>query len=198
MEPSRDPAAPGREAEEAAGVGSEEAAGSGSAEAAAEVSADLDNLLEEAEHERGLLEEAERERDEYLELARRARADFDNYRKRAARDAAEAERRGRSVLAKALLPSLDNLERALNSAEAAAEGLTQGVELVYRELREALARAGVEAYDPAGESFDPAWHEAVTTRAADGAQPGTVVETLAKGYRLDDQVLRAAKVVVGE
>ena len=130
--------------------------------------------------------------------ARRARADFDNYRKRAAREASEAERRGRSGLAKALLPSLDNLELAMESAEAAPEGLAHGVELVFRELREALAHAGVEAYDPTGESFDPAWHDAVTTRSDDGAEPGTVVETLAKGYRLDDQVLRAAKVVVGE
>ncbi len=86
----------------------------------------------------------------------------------------------------------------MESAEAAPEGLAHGVELVYRELREALAHAGVEAYDPTGEGFDPAWHEAVTTRPADGAEPGTVVETLAQGYRLDDQVLRAAKVVVGE
>jgi molecular chaperone GrpE len=139
-----------------------------------------------------------RERDEYLELAKRTRADFENYRKRAAREATEAERRGRSGLAKALVPSLDSLELALASAEAAPEGLAQGVELVYRELREALARVGVEAYDPTGESFDPAWHEAVATLPADGAQPGTVVETLAKGYRLGDQVLRAAKVVVGE
>ena len=74
----------------------------------------------------------------------------------------------------------------------------QGVELVHRELSEALAKAGVEAYDPAGEAFDAAWHEAVATRPADGSEPGTVVETLAKGYRIDDQVLRAAKVVVGE
>jgi molecular chaperone GrpE len=162
--------------------------GSGSEVRADTVSADLDRLLEDTK----------RERDEYLELAQRARADFENYRKRAAREATDAERRGRSSLAKALVPSLDNLERALGSAEGAGEGLVQGVELVYRELSEALAKAGVEAYDPSGEAFDAALHEAVATRPADGSEPGTVVETLAKGYRIDDQVLRAAKVVVGE
>ena len=158
-----------------------------------------------------------RERDEYLELARRARADFENYRKRAVRDAADAERRGRSELARSLLPSLDNLERALRSAGidpdggpvggdgeppseevSAQQALAHGVGLVHRELQEALTRAGVEAYDPSGEAFDPSWHEAVATRPADGAAPGTIVETVEKGYRLGEQVLRAAKVVVGE
>jgi molecular chaperone GrpE len=70
--------------------------------------------------------------------------------------------------------------------------------LTYRELSEVLARAGVEPYDPAGERFDPAWHEALQTRAAEGTEPGTVVEVLQKGYRLDGQVIRAARVVVSE
>jgi len=177
------PVAPGREAEEATGLDSD----------ADDVSADLDRLLEDTK----------RERDEYLELAKRARADFENYRKRAAREATDAEQRGRSKLAGDLVPTLDNLERALQAAgvtaeDAAPEGLERGVALVYRELRDALARAGVEAYDPAGERFDPAWHEAIATQPGDGAEPGTILETLDKGYRLGDQVLRAAKVVVSE
>ncbi len=157
-------------------------------EAADEVSADLD----------GLLADTKRERDEYLELAQRARADFENYRKRAAREATEAERRGRIAVARELVPALDNLERAVASARSAPDALAEGIELVLRELRGGLERSGVEAYDPAGESFDPAWHEAVATRPSEGAEPGTVVETLDKGYRLDGQVLRAAKVIVGE
>jgi molecular chaperone GrpE len=173
---------------------------------AAKVEADLDAMLEETK----------RERDEYLELAQRARADFENYRKRAARDASEAERRGKVSIARDLVPVLDNLERALLTAGVNPEGpdteeaekateevsahraLAQGVALVYRELREALERAGVEAYDPAGESFDPSWHEALSTRTEDGVESGVVVETLQKGYRLDGQVLRAARVVVAE
>jgi molecular chaperone GrpE len=164
-----------------------------------------------------LLEDTKRERDEYLELAQRARADFENYRKRAAREAEEAERRGRSRVAGALVPVLDNLERALlatgldpsadgtrEEAEqpsqevSARDALAQGVALVYRELRGTLAEAGVEAYDPAGERFDPAWHEALATRPEPGAEPGLVVETAEKGYRLDGQVLRAARVIVSE
>lgn len=194
------------EADEAAGaVGSAEHAAEDDV-SAADVSADLDSLLEDTK----------RERDEYLELAQRARADFENYRKRAARDATEAERRGRVAVARELVPALDNLERALRSVgidpdaqngDAAAapteevserDALARGVELVYRDLRGGLARSGVEAYDPAGERFDPALHEAVATRPADGAQAGTVIETLDKGYRLDGHLLRAAKVVVGE
>ena len=105
------------------------------------------------------------------------------------------------------MPVLDNLERALRAAgvdpdapEADADGgdLGHGVRLVYRELRAALGSAGVEDYDPRGERFDPEWHEALATRTEDGTEPGVVVETLEKGYRLDGQVLRAARVVVSE
>ena len=163
------------------------ASNTGSDDSAAAVDADLDALLADVT----------RERDEYLELAQRTRADFDNYRKRAAREAAEAERRATAGLAGAIVPALDNLERALSAAAADPE-LAQGVELVHRDLVAALERAGVERYDPAGEPFDPAWHEALATRAEDGIQAGVVVETLEKGYRLDGQVIRAARVVVSE
>ena len=143
------PAAPGREAEEADGVVLEQ---------------DLDQMVEVLR----------KERDEYLDLAQRARADFDNYRKRAANDARDAERRGKAGVAKDLVPVVDNLERALLAAGvnpdgpdteeveastqevSAQDALAHGVALVYRELREALARAGVESYDPHGERFDPA------------------------------------------
>jgi molecular chaperone GrpE len=178
-------------------------------ESAAAVDADLDALLADVK----------RERDEYLEIARRARADFENYRKRAARETQDAERRGKAALARELVPALDNLERALRAAgidpesgtaEAQAgeapseevsahEALARGVALVYGELRAALARAGVETYDPTGERFDPATSEALSVRAGgDGIEPGVVVETIEKGYRLDGQVLRAARVVVSE
>ncbi|MGI8460661.1 MAG: nucleotide exchange factor GrpE [Solirubrobacterales bacterium] len=161
-----------------------------------------------------LLADVTRERDEYLALAQRARADFDNFRKRSARDVADAERRGKTAVARDLVPVIDNLERALLAAGvnpdgpdteeieastqevSAQQALTQGVALVYRELKAALQRAGVEAYDPAGERFDPQWHEALSTLPAEDAEAGTVVETLEKGYRLDGQVLRAARVVV--
>ncbi len=155
--------------------------------AATEVAADLDALLADVT----------RERDEYLALAQRAKADFDNYRKRAAREAAEAERRGKATLARELLPSIDDLERALSVAEGGND-VTRGVELVHGQLQTALGRAGVEAYDPIGETFDPTVHEAIATRPADGVEAGTVVETLERGYRLDGQLVRPARVVVSE
>ncbi len=81
----------------------------------------------------------------------------------------------------------------------AQEALARGVALVYGELRSALERAGVETYDPTGERFDPSTSEALATRpAAEGVESGVVIETLERGYRLDGQVLRAARVVVSE
>ena len=184
---------------------------------ASESGAADDGLLVEEDLD-ALLADVKRERDEYLGLAQRAKADFDNYRRRAARDAAEAERRGRALLAGALVPVVDNLERALlaagvspaaggggtTAAEApseevsAHEALARGVALVHAELVGALERAGVKSYDPAGERFDPAVCEAVSTRTDEGVEAGTVVETLERGYRLDGQVLRPARVIVSE
>jgi molecular chaperone GrpE len=140
---------------------------------------------------------AKRERDEYLELAQRTRADFENYRKRVAREASEALARGKAELARDLLPTIDNLERALQSP-ADAEALAKGVALVLDELRAKLAAAGVEAYDPTGERFDPETCEALSTRAREGSEAGIVIETVEKGYRLNGQVLRPARVVVSK
>jgi molecular chaperone GrpE len=158
------------------------------ADEAAVVEADLDEL--------GV---TRKERDEYLELAQRTKADFENYRRRAAGDIEAARVRGRAELAARLIPAIDNLERAL-TAGGATEGseLTKGVAMVHADLNESLKLAGVESYDPLGQRFDPAWHEALATRAEEGTEPGSVIETLEKGYRLDGQVLRPARVVVSE
>ena len=139
---------------------------------------------------------ARRERDEYLDLARRAQADFENYRKRAAREAAASGERARGGLVRELLPVVDNLERALGSAGSAEGQLAKGVALVHSELIAVLERNGVEAFDPAGEAFDPTFHEALSTRAEDGAEPGVVLDVVEKGYRSNGQVLRPARVVV--
>jgi molecular chaperone GrpE len=142
-----------------------------------------------------LLADVQRERDEYLELAQRARADFENYRKRAGQQASEAERKGKASLARDLIPAIDNLERALESAPDD-DPLTDGVRLVHRELTKALDRAGVEAFDPTGEKFDPASSEALSTQPSDGSEPGTVLQAITRGYRIGDQVIRPARVVV--
>ena len=142
-----------------------------------------------------LLSDVERERDEYLELAQRTKADFENYRKRVAREAQQAEVRGLGSLASRLVPVLDNLERALEHSDAgSAASLAEGVRLVYEELAGVLRGAGIEAYSPTGEAFDPDWHEAVMTRPG---EEGQVLEVLEKGYRLDGTVLRPARVIVG-
>ena len=166
----------------------------GAAEAAPQEAVELD-LAE--------LQGKARERDEFLALAQRTQADFENFRKRMSRDVAAAEQRGVAKVVRELLPALDNLERALGAAEAPGAGghgtehhLAEGIRLVQAELSAAIARIGVEAYSPEGEPFDPTVHEAVAQHPVDGAESGTVVEVLQKGYRSGDLILRPARVVV--
>jgi molecular chaperone GrpE len=153
---------------------------------AALLAGDLDELVKTA-----------KQRDDYLALAQRTQADFENYRKRVAREAAAAQERGACSLAKELLPALDNLDRAIAHADQD-DPLLQGVRLVRSELAAALARAGIESFSPAGEPFDPEVHEAVATAAQPpGGKPsGTVVEVYQPGYRLGASILRPARVVV--
>jgi molecular chaperone GrpE len=130
----------------------------------------------------------------YLELAQRIQADFENYRKRAAREAAAAGERARSGLVRELLPVVDNLERALASAEDGEQHLAEGVRLVHSELIAVLERNGIQQFDPAGDKFDPSEHEALSVR--DDGDPGVVLEVVEKGYRSNGSVLRPARVVV--
>ena len=141
------------------------------------------------------LEEAERERDEYLNDLKRLVAEFDNYRKRAARDRGDLVARASERLVKELLPVLDDLERALEAAAEHEEAkLEEGVRLVHRELVDALAHEGLVEIDADG-SFDPHVHEALLSQPSE-AEEGSVIEVLQKGYRLGDRVLRPARVVV--
>ncbi len=156
-----------------------------------EVQQDLDELVARAE-----------KADEYLALAQRTQADFENFRKRMTRDVAAAEARGVGRLARELLPALDNLGRALAAADAsgtsedAGDHLAAGVRLVHADLIAALQRAGIEAFSPQGERFDPQEHEAMAQHPVEGAEPGTVVEVYQQGFRYDGNVLRPARVVV--
>jgi molecular chaperone GrpE len=149
------------------------------------------------------------QRDEYLALAQRTQADFENYRKRVAKELAATQERGVAKLAKELLPALDSLDRALADFGAAADPavqavcpggrddpLLEGVRLVHAELHAALARVGIERFSPQGEPFDPTKHEAVATKPTQDAPSGTVVEVYAPGYRLGEQIIRPARVVV--
>jgi molecular chaperone GrpE len=142
-----------------------------------------------------LLADAEQQKEEYLELARRTKADFENFRKRAAADVQAAQTRGKVAVAREVIDAVDNLERALEAAEDGA-ALREGVEMVLSGLRETLTRNGVEAVDPKGEKFDPTKHEALSTQPVEGTESGVVVEVLQKGYALGDQLVRPARVVV--
>jgi molecular chaperone GrpE len=142
------------------------------------------------------------QRDEYLALAQRTQADFENYRKRVAKESAAAQQRGIVKLANELLPALDNLDRALEEAGGSAEredredALLEGVRLVRSELHAALARVGIESFLPVGAVFDPAEHEAMAQQPVAGAQSGTVVEVFQPGYRLGASIIRPARVLV--
>jgi molecular chaperone GrpE len=150
-----------------------------------------------------LLTDAQKERDEYLDLAKRTKADFENFRKRMTAEVQAAGVRGKGQLAREVVPALDDLERAIQAAGLDPEGdsedgLAHGVLLVFRSLREGLKRNGIEAVDPQGEKFDPNQHEALSTVPLEGTESGAVVEVLQKGYRLDEQLIRPARVVVSE
>ena len=141
-----------------------------------------------------LLTKAQAERDEYLALAQRTQADFENYRKRMGREVGAAENRGIAKVVKEILPALDTLELAL---QAAGEGeVADGFKLVRNEFLAALARVGIEPYSPEGEPFDPSVHEAMSQQPFDGVATGTVASVYQPGYRIDGTVLRPARVVV--
>jgi molecular chaperone GrpE len=157
---------------------------------------DLDELAAKAE-----------KADEYLALAQRTRADFENYRKRATRETAAAQERGIAKLAKELLPAVDNLDRALEAAASESPDgappqdngtatLVSGIKLVHDDVIAGLARAGIERFSPEGEQFDPQMHEAIAQMPVEGAESGTVVEVYQRGYRLGEAVIRPARVVV--
>jgi molecular chaperone GrpE len=137
---------------------------------------------------------AERERDEYLELSQRTRAELENFRKRAAREAAQAGERAKANLVRELLPVLDNLERAIASAGDEEKHLADGVKMVHAQLVATLEREGIESFDPAGEAFNPECHEALSTR--EDGESGRVLDVVERGYRLNGTVLRPARVVV--
>ncbi len=138
------------------------------------------------------------ERDEYVDLLQRVQADFENYRKRAAREQERLVAHAHERLVRELLPILDDLERALEAAKRHEEAqLVEGVKLVERSLRNALRKEGLAEIDTDG-PFDPHVHEALLTKPGNGAEPGSVLEVVQRGYRVGDRVVRPAKVIVAE
>lgn len=139
------------------------------------------------------------ERDEYLDSLQRLQADFDNYRKRVTRESETSSGRVAAEIVEELLPVLDNFERAMQAAmNHDKQVLSEGVELVFRQLREVLDRRGLCEIEAMGEDFDPAHHEAVLCQSSDVHDEGKVVDVLEKGYRVNDKVVRPARVIVSE
>lgn len=163
--------------------------------ASSEADGDSYSAAEAVEGELDELAAALAERDEYKDLALRAKADFENYRKRA--DKRVADTRGVAVagVLRELLPVVDNLDRAIE-VSGGGEALIEGVRLVHADLHSILDRLGLTAIDPTGEVFDPNLHEAISQAPVEGAVSGTIVEVVQKGFTLGDTVVRPARVVV--
>ena len=149
----------------------------------------------EERHELAELEQVTKERDEDLDALQRLKAEFENYKKRIARDQGDLVARASERLTKQLLPVLDDLERALDAASQHQEAeLEDGVRLVHRALADALAREGLVEVDTNGR-FDPHTQEALLSQPSREPE-GDVIQVLQKGYKLGDRVLRPARVVV--
>jgi molecular chaperone GrpE len=166
-----------------------EAAEATEAEASEEV-----NPLQQENNQ--LKQQLEEEENRYLRL----QADFDNFRRRSRLDAEAAQKYRAQSLVADILPALDNFERALqvNTADEQTKSVLQGVEMVYRQLVEALQKEGVEAIESVGKTFDPYEHQAVMQVEDDEYEPNTVVEELQKGYKLKDKIIRPAMVKVNQ
>lgn len=172
----------------------------GAAESGDAVEGDIDDLIAQVRSER----------DQYLDLAQRTKADFDNFRKRMAAETASATLRGRLEVVAGIIEAIDNLERVLANEgvaldraldghfpEGAAVGL-QGVIVAYRDLHATLHKNDVESFDPIGETFDPNLQEALQALPSEEVESGVVLEVMQRGYLCGDQVIRPARVVVSK
>lgn len=144
-------------------------------------------------------ENSEAEVAKLREALLRAHAEMDNVQKRSAREIEKSRRFALERFAKDLVPVIDSLDQALanDSAEPEPEeARPDGLRLVYRQLVDVLERHGLEVLDPAGQPFDPSWHEAMTMQPSGEVEPNTVLQVLQKGFRLHDRLLRPARVIV--
>ncbi len=140
-------------------------------------------------------DELQREVDKLREALLRTRADMDNMQKRAEREMDKARRYRHEAIMRDLLPVIDGLEQGLENASEG-DSAREGLELTRKLLLKALRDHGLEELDPKGERFDPQWHEAISMQPDEDAEPDTVMVVVQKGYRLDDRLLRAARVIV--
>ena len=139
---------------------------------------------------------------EHREQMLRVAADFENFKKRAARERQEASKYANESLLQKFIPVLDNFDMALLAANGApgnaVQQLQAGVNMIHQQLRNVLAEAGLEEIDANGKEFDPNWHEAVSQQESADVSEGKVLQQLRKGYKLRDRLLRPAGVVVAK
>ena len=151
----------------------------------------------------GLMQENERlkiEAQESIDKALRATAELDNIRKRTSRDIENAHKYGLERFVNELLPVVDSMELGINASQSAEdiESLREGMDLTLKKLFDCLGKFGVNAIDPAGEKFDPEWHQAVSMQELEGTDSGQVITVMQKGYELNGRLIRPAMVVVAK
>ena len=163
------------------------------------VQVDVDTITPE---QLGELKERAEKANEHWERLVRTSADFDNFKKRAAREKQDAIRYANEALLEKLVPVLDNFDAALSAAQAnsagAAQSLQTGVAMIFQQLKKVLTESGLEEVDAAGQKFDPNLHEAVSQQESADVSEGEVLQQLRKGYKLRDRLLRPATVVVAK
>lgn len=164
------------------------------AEAAEEQQEVADPVMQELEAAKATIEE---QKDKYLRLS----AEFDNYRKRTLKEKAELIKNGGEKAISAILPILDDLERALQNMQKAddVKAVYEGIDLIYQKFLKGLSQEGLQKMEPVGEAFDTDYHEAVALVPAPSEdQKGKVLDCVQTGYKLNDKVIRHAKVVVAQ
>ncbi len=160
------------------------------------VQVDLCRLRDAVAHVRGQYEEQKQRAEQHLQDLRRVKADYENFRKRTERQQKEKQKRAKVQAVRTLLPSLDNLNRVLTATDDEDDPIRKGVEMIMRQIQGQLQSLGITRIQAQGEPFDPEWHEAVEHVYNTDQPEGTVTEEVQPGYRLDDILVRAAKVKV--
>lgn len=210
VEPDTDAERAAEEADEVDGGEAEDAGGQQDAEQRQEADAadpeeaepegpSRDELLERVDELEQRVDELKEERDDFENRMLRAAADLENFRKRAKREKEDLRKYGAKDLVKDLLQNVDNLERALEHADASdASNIIEGVEMVLRQIHSSLAKHGIEQFESEGEDFDPEKHEAIQQVETTEQESGTIVEEFQKGYVIHDRLLRPAMVTVAK
>jgi len=159
---------------------------------------EIEELLEEIDLLRAEVEQYKKIEEEYTDRIKRLQADYDNYRKRTLKEQLEHIKRANKDLMEKLLTVIDDFEKAIETAEdvKADKGFLKGFVLIYSKLLGTLKKEGLEVIEPEGEEFDPNICEAVSTESVEGIEEGTVLDTLRKGYKINDHLIRPAVVKV--